>query len=287
MFNNKFITGALIAATAMTGALSHATSAAAADVWDTTPPKIFSGASQGFNHKDFQQFVQAERVAIPNIGQKQIDANNLFLKYDYNVKVSFVNEGAGYRNQLAFGAVGATTKTGLLFKDIACSGKTDGVACVGDWGGNTLKLGDTVKMGAIKGGTQLDFFLRGDGLNRNTNAYTYSTKTAQNADGLQHVVSYTYGKKYLVMGFEDLYGTGKTVAKDPETGKNVAVGEGKFGEVSDRDFNDTVFVVDIGEQNVNYLNSIRKRKVPEPAAVAGLVAFGATAWGLKRLRRRG
>jgi Domain of unknown function (DUF4114) len=271
MFNHKFLTGALIAATAVTGALSQAT-AASANVWDSAQPQIFSGASQGFNHKDFQQFVQAERVAIPNSGQKQIDPNNLFLKYSHDVKVSFVNEGAGYRNQLAF----TTTKnnqsqTGLLFKDIACSGQTDGVACVGDWGGNTLKLGDTVKMGTVAKGTTLDFSLRANGLNRGNDAYIFGTKTAKNADGLQHVVSYTYGKRYLVMGFEDLYGKGGSAA-------------GKFNEKSDRDFNDAVFVVDIGEDNVRYLNG---EDVPEPAAAAGLVALAATAFGMKRFRKRG
>ncbi len=126
-------------------------------------------------------------------------------------------------------------------------------------------------MGGIKGGTQLDFFLRGDGLSRGDNAYTYGTQTAQNDDGLQHVVSYTYGKKYLVMGFEDLYGKG-------------CMAEGKFGENSDRDFNDTVFVVDIGAKNVRYLNG---QDVPEPAAVAGLIGFGATVLGMQRRRRRG
>jgi hypothetical protein len=271
MFNHKFITGALIAATAVTGAMSQATSASAG-VWDGPQPQIFSGASQGFNHKDFQQFVQSERVAIPNSGQRVIDPNNLFLKYSHDVKVSFVNEGAGYRNQLGF----TTTKnnqsqSGLLFKDIACSGKTDGVACVGDWGGNTLKLGDTVKLGTVAKGTTLDFSLRANGLIRGNDAYTFGTKTAKNADGLQHVVSYTYGKKYLVMGFEDLYGKGGKAA-------------GKFGENSDRDFNDTVFVVDIGEKNVNYLNG---KDVPEPAAAAGLLGLVGTAVAMKRLRRRG
>jgi hypothetical protein len=273
MFNQKFLTGILIAATAVTGALSQATSASAGSVWDSAQPQIFSGASQGFNHKDFQKFVQSERVAVANSGQKLIDPSKLYLKYDYDVKASFVNEGAGYRNQLAFtGTKNNVSTSSLLFKDISCSGQTDGVACVGDWGGNALKLGDTVKMGTIKGGTQMDFSLRANGLTRGNDAYIFGTKTAANADGLQHVVSYTYGKKYLVMGFEDLYGKGGSAA-------------GKFGENSDRDFNDTVFVVDIGEKNVNYLNGTKN--VPEPAAAAGLVGLGATLLAVKRLRRRG
>jgi Domain of unknown function (DUF4114) len=270
MINNKFITGVLITATAVTGALSQATSAAAATVWDSAQPQIFSGASQGFNHTQFQQFVQAERVAIPNSGQKQIDPSKLFLKYQHNVSVSFINEGAGYQNQLAFTTTkNNTSNSGLLFKDVSCGGP----GCILGSANPSLKFGDTVKMGTVAKGTQLDFSLRANGFNRGNNAYIFGTQTAKNADGLQHVVSYTYGKKYLVMGFEDLYGTGKKAA-----------GEGKFGEHSDRDFNDTVFVVDIGEKNVNYLNG---KDVPEPAAAAGLVGLGATALVMKRLRRRG
>jgi hypothetical protein len=267
MFNHKFITGALIAATAVTGALSQATSASAG-VWDGPQPQIFSGASQGFDHTAFQQFVQAERVEIKNSGQKQIDPSKLFLKYQHNVSVSFINEGAGYRNQLAFTTTkNNTSNSGLLFKDVSCGGP----GCILGSANPTLKFGDTVKMGTVAKGTQLDFSLRANGANRGNDAYIFGTQTAKNADGLQHVVSYTYGKKYLVMGFEDLYGAGKKPA-------------GKFNEYSDRDFNDTVFVVDIGEKNVNYLNG---QDVPEPAAAAGLVALAATAFGMKRLRRRG
>ncbi|MBE9029146.1 DUF4114 domain-containing protein [filamentous cyanobacterium LEGE 11480] len=263
MFNNKFFTSAIVAAAAVTGVLAQATSANAFD-WNNNwqQPEIFSGQSQGVDHNDFQQFVQSERLAVQDSGQKQVDASNLFLKYDHDVKVSFINEGAGYRNQLAFSADGATTSTGLLFKDIACSG----AQCQGDWGGNTLNLGDTVKMGTVKGGTQLDFFLRGNGLNRGDNAYTFGTKTADNADGLQHVISYTYGERYLVLGFEDLYGTGGSK-------------QGKFNENSDRDFNDTVFIVDIGEANVRYLNG---EDVPEPAAAAALIGVSGAAWMKRR-----
>lgn len=267
MLKQKFLTGLFVVATAATGVLAQATSAAAF-TWnnDWQQPEIFSGQSQGFDHTQFQQFVQAERAQVENSGQFQVDPTNLFLKYDHDVKVSFINEGAGYRNQLAFSAEGATNSTGLLFNDISCSSSDAG--CVGTWGGDALDLGDTVKMGTVKGGTQLDFFLRGNGLNRGDNAYTFGTQTSQNADGLQHVVSYTYGDRYLVLGFEDLYGTGGS-------------SQGKFNENSDRDFNDTVFVVDIGEKNVRFLNG---EDVPEPAAAAGLIGVGGAAW-LKRRRK--
>lgn len=263
MINNKFFTGVLIAAAALTGALTQASSASAF-TWNNawTQSTISSGASQGFNHQPFQQFVQTERLALQNAGLRQVDVNNLFLRYDHDVKVSFINEGAGYRNQLAFKSTGATNTSNLLFNDISCAG----AGCVMG-GANTLKLGDTVKAGKIAGGSTLDFFLRSDGFNKGNNAYIYGTKNALNADQLQHAVAYTYGGRYLVLGFEDLYGTGTSW-------------QGKFGERSDRDFNDTVFAVDIGENNVRYLNG---EKVPEPAAAVGLIGLGAAAW-MKRRR---
>lgn len=286
MKNNKFFSGILIAAAAIAGVAAQASTASAqiasnSTVWNSTQPTIFSGASQGFDHKPFQQFVQAEGVELQNSGQKKINVSNLFLKYDHNVKVSFINEGAGYRNQLAFTSKAVrpsgTTTEGVLFKDIACKGSYDGGVCQGGWGdANTLKFGDTVNAGLIKGGSQLDFFLRGDGFNRGTNAYTFGTQTAQNADNLQHVVAYTYGSRYLLMGFEDLYGTRNGQA------------QGNFGERSDRDFNDTVFVVDIGEANVACLNAGDAcTKAPEPAAAAGLVGLGLTAAVIGYRRRRG
>jgi hypothetical protein len=285
MKNNKFFSGILIAVAAISGVAAQASTASAqiassSTVWNSAQPTIFSGASQGFDHKPFQQFVQTEGVELKNSGQKKVDISNLFLKYDHNVKVSFINEGAGYRNQLAFTSTAVrpsgTTKQGLLFKDIACSGTYDGGKCQGDWGGNTLKFGDTVSTGMIKGGSQLDFFLRADGMRRGTSAYTFGTQNAQNEDGLQHVVAYTYGSRYLLMGFEDLYGL--------RDGK----AEGKFNENSDRDFNDTIFVVDIGEANVACLNAGDAcTKAPEPAAAAGLVGLGLTAAVVGYRRRRG
>jgi Domain of unknown function (DUF4114) len=272
MFNQKFFTGMMIAAAAVTASFAQASSASAFE-WNGRwqQPQIFSGASVGFDHKPFQQFVQAEGIAIPASGQKKIDASKLFLKYDHNVQVSFINEGAGYHNQLAFKATGNTNTTGLLFNDVACNGSYDGATCAGGWGGETLKFGDTVKTGLIKGGTQLDFALRADGLNRGNGAYIFGTEATANADKLNHVVAYTYGTKYLLMGFEDLYGDGKGF-------------QGNFYEYSDRDFNDTVFVVDIGEANVTCLNQGNcDAKTPEPAAAVGLVSLGVAAW-IKRRR---
>ncbi len=251
----------LIAAATLTGivAPANATISAASSVWDQSQKTLI----KGFDASPFQKFVQAESVALPNSGQFKLDPSKLKLKYDYNVNTYFINEGAGYRNQLAYESTGTTNQAGLLFKDISCSG----ASCVGDWGGNALALGDGVNLGKIKAGSQLDFSLRADGLNRGASANVFGTQTASNEDGLQHLVAYAY-KGYILMGFEDLYG-----GLNESGGKN---------ERSDRDFNDSVFVLDIGEKNVQDL--INPTKVPEPSAVASLAGLGAV--GLAGLRRR-
>ncbi len=266
---------ALIAATAtLTGLVSKVETASAADFsWDNswTQPTVYNKSQTGFNDTPFQQFVQAESVALPNSGQFKLDVSKLNLKYDHDVSVYFINEGAGYRNQLAFDATGTTNKSGLLFNDISCQGG----GCVGgDWGGNALKLGDGVNIGNVTAGTQLDFWLRADGLGRGNSANIFGTDTTSNADGLQHAVAYAYNN-YILLAFEDLYGGLHASGVDSKTGKS--------NEGSDRDFNDVVVVLDIGEANVRELIGAT---VPEPSVTLSMFAVGAVSmFGLRRRRQ--
>lgn len=259
---SKFLTGFAVAAATITGAFIHAPSASAFN-WSNswTQPTIYGKNQVGFDDTPYQQYVQKERVAIPNSGQLLLDPTKLKLKFDHNVTVSFINEGAGFRNQLAFSSTGTTNTSGLIFNDISCTG----ASCVGDWGGSALKLGDTVKLGNIKGGSQLDFGLKANGFNGGTNIF--GTQTSKNEDGLQHVVAYAIGTRHILLGFEDLFGDlGATGGKNQN---------------SDRDFNDAVFVVDVGEENLRILKG---EKVPEPSIVLSLLGLGAT--GLVARRRR-
>lgn len=265
---------ALIAATAtLTGLVSKVETASAANFnWNNswTQPTIYNKSQTGFNDTPFQQFVQAESVALPNSGQLKLDPSKLNLKYNHDVSVYFINEGAGYRNQLAFEATGATNKSGLLFNDISCEGN----GCVGGWGGNALKLGDGVKVGNIAGGTQLDLWLRADGLGRGNSANIFGTDTASNADKLQHAVAYAYNN-YILLAFEDLYGGLHASGVDSATGK--------WNEGSDRDFNDVVVVLDVGEANVKALVGAT---VPEPSVTLSMFAVGAVSmFGLRRRRQ--
>lgn len=254
----------LIAATAtLTGLVSKVETASAAGfTWNNawTQPTISSESATGFNDTPFQQFVQKESVAIPNSGQVKLDPSKLNLKYDYNVSVDFINEGASYRNQLAFNATGTTNKSGLLFKDASC----DESKCIMGGASSGLKIGDGVNIGTIAGGTQLDLFLKANGLN-NANGNIFGTQTASNADGLQHVVAYAYNN-YIILGFEDLYGALHAT--------------GDLNQNSDRDFNDLVVVLDIGEANVKALISAT---VPEPSVTLSMFAVAAVSmFGLRR-----
>ncbi len=253
--NLKLLSTFAVAAATLTASFAQA-SAASAFTWSSSwkQPTIYSKSAVGFDDTLYQKYVQKERVEIPDSGQFLLDPSMLKLKFSHNVSVSFINEGAGYRNQLAYTSTGTTKASDLIFNDISCSGR----GCIGDWGGNALKLGDTVKLGEVKGGSQLDFWLRADGLNRGNNANIFGTQTASNADKLQHTVAYAVGKSHILLGFEDLYG-----AKGAVGGKN---------ENSDRDFNDVVVVVDVGEKNLRVLKG---EKVPEPSIALSLLGLGA------------
>ncbi len=260
---NTFLTALCLTATLLS-VTTQAESAKANDIidWNATQPTIKSKAETKFNDQPYQAYVQQEGVKLPGSTQFKLDLNRLKLKYDYNVSTFFINEGAGYRNQLGYISRGATNQAGVLFKDISCAG----AGCVSG-GADTLKLGDGVSLGTIKANSSLDFKLRADGYNRGSDSYIFGTPDSENADKLQHVVAYGIkGTGYILMGFEDLYGSGGS-------------GQGKFGENSDRDFNDTVFIVDIGKANVDDLS----KSVPEPSIMLSLL--GLSAAGVLKSRR--
>ena len=261
---NTFLT-ALCLTASLVGITAQADSAKADSMWDMPQPTILSKAQTGFNDQPYQAYVQKEGIKLQGSNQFRIDANALKLKYNHNVSTYFINEGAGYQNQLGYTSRGATNKEAVLFKDISCAGSD----CVGAWGGNALKLGDGVKMGEIAAKSTLDFKLRADGYNRGANTYIFGTPDSQNADKLQHVVAYGIkGTGYILMGFEDLYGDGTSE-------------QGRFKEKSDRDFNDTVFIVDIGKKNVD---AFLGQDVPEPSIMLSLL--GLSAVGAFKRRRK-
>jgi hypothetical protein len=171
----------------------------------------------------FQQFVQKESSAInlDTLNARKLDSTKLKLNYDKKLNIYFINEGAGYKNQLKLTAVGNTIKDGMVFYDGSIGTLT-----------NELRAGDYVTVGhnlsnsdVVKAGTTLDFQLKANGYN-NPNGDTWYTDKNKNADKLQHVIAYEY-QGFLVLAWEDLYNGG------------------------DKDYNDIVFAVDIGQANLD------------------------------------
>ncbi|MBW4505842.1 MAG: DUF4114 domain-containing protein [Scytonematopsis contorta HA4267-MV1] len=262
---------ALITVGAASGLLLGVESASAADFkWDNswTQPQVLDKQQTGFDVTPYQVFVQPDTVPLQRVAEFQVDPKRLLLKNDYDVSIYFVNERASYRNQLAYQATGGLNQSGLVFNDVSCNDPV----CVNVGGGNALKLGDGIKLGKIPGNTQLDLWLRADGLNNGDSSNLYSTQTSPNPDKLQHAVAYVYND-YLLVGFEDLYGPLKATGKDPSNGRSY--------ENSDRDFNDVVFAVDIGRKNIEEL---KKKRVPEPTVTLSLLGVAAAA--LINSRRR-
>lgn len=221
---------------------------------------------------EFQQFVQPEGITIPEREVQKLDPSKLLLKTDNNVRVWFLNEGADYRDQLAYEAIkDSNYQKGFIFPDASCiSGNNNNCELPSNDG--VLNVGDYVDLGKIAGGTQINFWLRANGANPQdpgaTNPVTnvkniYGAIATQNPDQLDHVVAYEY-KDYLLIGFEDLFGPLGTTG-----GAN-----GNF--TADRDFNDVVLVAYFGKDNI--------ATIPEPAPATALL--GALAVGMLTLPRR-
>jgi hypothetical protein len=171
--------------------------------------------TQGTGVAAFQQFVNKEREALnlTELNARKLDASKLTLSQAQDVKIYFINEGAGYRNQLKLETLGSTLLNGMIFKDASVGNAT-----------NELRVGDYVGLGTLAAGTTLDFQLRANGA-ANANPNVWYGDIDRNSDKIQHVIAYEY-QGYLVLAWEDLKGGG------------------------DNDYNDIVFAIDIGRANL-------------------------------------
>ena len=170
------------------------------------------GSSAGTGLQAFQQFVhtEASAISLDELNSRRLDANKLTTTEAISdLKIYFIHEGAGLRNQLKLTTTGTTSLEGLVFVD----------GSQGD-GAEQLRQGDYVSVGSIEAGTTLDFSLLANGY-QNDSFHTYYANVALNPDSLQHVVAYEY-QDYLILAWEDLYDGG------------------------DKDYNDIVFAVDMG-----------------------------------------
>ena len=202
-----------------------------------------------------------ERTALELTPAMMLDPLKLNLATLSDVRVYFVNEGAGYHNSLGFNTdLSGGVETGdpqLSFPDASSSTSYfDPNGEVVRDSNTPVSAGDYVDIGTFDAGTQLDFFLIANGANGGQNVF--STNDSANPDGLVHAIAYALpDSPYLLIGFEDLLNGG------------------------DNDFNDLLFLVDIGSANVAALTSGL-----EPATLLTVGAFGGVAAVIRRKRNR-
>lgn len=200
-------------------------------------------------------------VSIPNQVSVTLDPTQFMLSTSYDARVYFIGEGAGYRNTLGFNTQGVGVGSGnpqLIFPNASSNDSYSLNQNQGNGQRTTaapLLPGDFVELGAINANTQLDFFLIANGANGGQ--YVYTANESYNPDGIQHVVGIAIeNSPYLVVGFEDLYGGG------------------------DNDYNDILFAVDIGVNNINSL--VNNGTIPEPCSTA-LLGLGGVVFLIRRM----
>lgn len=193
--------------------------------------------SSAFNSQWLNRFQQVvndnlqEQVVFSNASGFRLDSSKLFLRQEayQTIRVYFIGEGADYKNVLGFAFTPAGSPSPgtpkIVFPNVSIGTKKRTVDA-------PLRTGDFVEIGTGGNGWQLDFFLISDGFTKWRNNPTNATATwlwndpRKNSDRLQHVVAWVMpDSPYVLIGFEDIVGGG------------------------DLDYNDALFVVDIGIEN--------------------------------------
>ncbi len=191
----------------------------------------------------FQQIINdnlAESVVFSNASGFKLDASKLFLRTaaSQTIRVYFLGEGAGYQNSLGFAFTPAGSPTPgtpyMIFPNASASTAKKRIV------DEPLRAGDFVEIGTGGNGWQLDFFLLSNGFatwkaggpNSASQIPWLWNDKAKNCDNFQHVVAFMMpNSPFILIGYEDLIGGG------------------------DKDFNDALFVVDIGQENAQNLTN--------------------------------
>jgi hypothetical protein len=272
---NQLFSKLLGTAAAMTTVLSVSVAPAAAQLapaaaqLDSNPYyEDFLQFADGLRQEEGKSFEDTKDNIVGSLSNPGtwVDLNNLTLKHDSDVKVFLLGEGANQRNKLS---VKINGEQKVLFQDASAA---EGDAA--DWLEHSSDRAGSLVQGAsasaaemfgvekISAGSSLEFLLTNKKYQfGSSDNITYSSFTDNNEDGLSHAFGYAFGGRYMLVGFEDLYG------KSDDFSLNYR---------SDRDFNDTVFVFDMGEGNL--------AATPEPTTTFALFSVGGA--GLLLLRRR-
>jgi len=168
---------------------------------------------------------------------------NLRLQDDAAISVTFITEGAGYRNSFGyflFDGDNNILKEETIFSNASMTGS-----------GGRLRPGDTVDLGDFEAGSNIGFWLRGNGYD-DPGGYTYYSLDQYNPDGKRHVavMADTLNER-VVVGIEDLFNLG------------------------DKDFNDVVFTFE-----ATPFSALDIAAMPTGAPEAGPVATALISAGL-------
>jgi hypothetical protein len=171
---------------------------------------------------------------------------NLRLLEAAEVSLTFIDEGAGYQN--SFGYFLFDDEQNILDERTIfanASKETDkkggGAAANKKFGG--LEAGDTVDLGVFDAGTNIGFWLQGNGY-ADPNGHTYYTLDHLNPDGLRHVAMINdVMNEQVVLGVEDLFNLG------------------------DQDYNDIIFTV-----TASPFSALDVSSLPTGAPEAGPIA---------------
>jgi LruC domain-containing protein len=167
----------------------------------------------------------------------------LRLVQDANITVTFVHEGAGYRNTVGcfLYADGSPPQNR---SEVQHEVLFPNASYVGSGGG--LRTGDTVALGTVPAGTNVGFWVRANAWQPgsatiNPNGDEFSTISGLNAEPTSELRSHTVllweeAGQQLVLGFEDLLRT---------------------SSYCDHDFNDVVFLVTVDPPEAVVLASLR------------------------------
>jgi hypothetical protein len=190
---------------------------------------------------DFNGYVLTESVAVDGeyLKGQQLHQDKMVMTEDFSGTVYFLNEGAGYQNSFIVDTQN-TSKT--IFDNASCVS----TKCV------LPNMNLTPSQGVVPGQAVAFNFKKGDHLNPKllvNGALNPSTKTywgaftSQNVDNSQHVMAFEHKdcsslgikNSCLVLGYEDMD------FRNPS---------------NDKDYNDLVFILDIGQTNINNIPKV-------------------------------
>lgn len=218
---------------------------------------------EGLFHIDFtseelnniQSLFPERQQPHPSFVNSQTDPN-IHLINSAEITVTFIDEGAGYRNK--FGYFTFDDNHNILYEETLF----ENASKVG--GGGPYVAGDSLVIGEFQEGEHVGFWLQANGYN-NPNGFTYYTLDEYNPDGLRHMaIMSDEENERLIVGIEDLYNLG------------------------DKDYNDIIFTFSINPFDAIDRSSIPTgAPAPAAAATAGIsaIVYSMLAWKNKMFKR--